>query len=116
MKINEALNSEKDYIERSEKFNNEVQKFAENHHITIYNGFDFIKVKPENTVEWTYELHKKLCECFGVKLIRAEHLILYTAAHKSTNIIDYPINQIGFIYVDETDTNHEELDFNEVEL
>lgn len=109
MKMNEALTSEKDYFKKQDEFNQQVMEFAEENHTMIYNGFDFLKVNPKNTAEWTYELHKKLCNRFGVKLIRAEHAIIYQSGHN-------PVDKISFIYVDEEDTNHEELNFKEVKL
>ena len=71
---------------------------------------DFVKVKSPNVIEWDKKLHEKLCELFGLKLIKITKLEVWRARKASYSF------HLEYIYVDEQDTNFQELDIGSVRI
>ena len=110
MKINEVLNNniaeKRDYFEDSLKdFNKQYFPMGR-----ILCGYDFIKVRADNVVDWNKRLHEHLCRFFGLKLTTVNKLEVWKAGDTRYKF------HLEYIYVDEQDTNFQELDIDSVKL
>lgn len=73
-----------------------------------FTSSDFVKVKSPNVLDWNNQLHQELCELFCLKLIKITKLEVWRARKTSYSF------HLEHIYVDEQDTNFQELDIDSV--
>ena len=110
MKLHEVL--ENTLIDKRKIFeiniNHFNKEFFPNGQVNFYS--DFVKVKSPNVLEWNNQLHQELCELFGLKLIKITKLEVWRARKASYSF------HLEYIYVDEQDTNFQELDIGSVRI